>query len=176
VFTERLKISLNDINCRFILIATTSAPGPLALKTSPKKKIVQYLPGYVPVNPSNQRVDTTFVSKLEQPCFDEHRAHVDQNDGQECCIDLFLSDACDGMGCPFSHSEITDDMLSVLRFVCQISRCMYGPACRRMYCNFGHACHREDCGGKHSKCKFPDGGHGVDQTVHHWEMGRLPTL
>ena len=160
--------------CQFTLLATRRPDQLEVFKRRDSNCVItDELPGYVPVNAAGQRVDENIVQRPADSCFDDYREYKRRNGRVRSCNDYHLGDGCDGEECQYNHSEITDDVLSVLCFLSQRTRCVYGGACRRVNCYFGHACHWKDFGGKHPKCKFQDGEHGVDQTVHHWKMGRL---
>jgi hypothetical protein len=57
----------------------------------------------------------------------------------------------------------------VLRYMYQKKACEDGGTCR-VNCYFGHFCLVEACS---MGCQFELDDHGVDQDIHHWDLGTL---
>jgi hypothetical protein len=159
---------------RFSLLASrrTDQLEPLS-RGDGRTEITADLPGYISVNAAGHRVDANIMQPPTQSCFDAYGEHKIRNGRVGSCYDFHVGDGCDGQECLCDHSAISDEILSVLLFKCQNTRCVDGGACRSFNCYFGHSCHWERCADTQSKCKFEDAELGVDQAVHHWEMGRL---
>ncbi|KAI4949606.1 hypothetical protein J4E91_005346 [Alternaria rosae] len=68
---ERLAASIDDKACKFILVASMITPGLLFRKTDHDKEVMQHLPGYAPLNASNQRVDTAILSEQWTVVFEQ---------------------------------------------------------------------------------------------------------
>ncbi|KAG9189053.1 hypothetical protein G6011_05921 [Alternaria panax] len=161
--------------CRFILIATQSPELVLGYEQESNKiKVIDQLPGYIPVNAAHYRVDYEVGPPPPKSSWAEYQRYVKSNNDAKCCNRLHLGDGCNNQECEATHGKITAGMLKCMRFMCLRERCMDGGKCRRITCFFGHACFKEDLtDDKKHECKFKDFEHGIDKEIHHWEKGRL---
>ncbi|KAI4938490.1 hypothetical protein J4E85_000930 [Alternaria conjuncta] len=79
--TEKLEELTNDPACLLVLLVPASPGSALGFQSNSKVKRVDYLPGYIPVNAGNQRIEITIIPRPPDFFRDEYHAHKANNNG-----------------------------------------------------------------------------------------------
>jgi len=122
--------------------------------------------GHIPVNKHGQRLDYA-ITRLEKKDHDEFNAR--KVEGKKPCKWYHLANDCHrGDACAHDHSELSADLLRVLRYQTKRTPCEHGSWCQRIDCIHGHVCQSQRCSRAIVEdcplAKF----HGVDLMVASW--------
>jgi hypothetical protein len=123
---------------------------------------------HVPVNKHGERLDYY----LKRPSASDRQAYHERFSGQgdnKPCRWFYLADACkNGDNCPYDHSEISPNILGVMRYLVKRVPCIKGNECRRLDCIFGHVCANLRCITDDSDSCTLRKFHGVDPVFASW--------
>lgn len=85
------------------------------------------------------------------------------------CNSYHLSGECGDMSCPYDHSDVSDTIIEVLRYLLLQHPCPRGGKCRSIKCYMGHLCQKSNCKAVKSwQCRFNYRAHTLDLHVAQW--------
>ncbi|KAJ5082237.1 Zinc finger CCCH-type [Penicillium argentinense] len=120
---------------------------------------------YIPVNESGERLDT-YCPQPSSDALDEYHRRAKS---AKVCNSYHLSGECGDMSCPYDHSEVSDEIVEVLRYIVLQHPCSKAGACRSIKCYLGHLCQKPNCKGVKSwQCRFNHRAHTLDLKVAQW--------
>ncbi|KAJ6001139.1 hypothetical protein N7481_001548 [Penicillium waksmanii] len=120
---------------------------------------------YIPVNKDGDRLDTYCPQPTSEALDQYHRrAKIAQ-----VCNSYHLSGECGDMNCQYDHSDVSETVVDVLRYIVQQHPCTKGGICRSIKCFLGHLCQKPNCKAvKSRQCRFNHKGHRLDLEVACW--------
>lgn len=120
---------------------------------------------FIPVNKDGQRLDT-YCPHPSAQAFDEYQRRAKQH---KVCNRYHLSGECGDMSCMYDHSDVSDTIIEVIRYMLLQRPCPRSGTCRSIKCFLGHICQKPGCKAvKSFQCKFNHRAHTMDLEVAQW--------
>ncbi|KAL1594430.1 hypothetical protein SLS60_010190 [Paraconiothyrium brasiliense] len=130
-----------------------------------KSKLPDFsLPGLIPVNASNERLD----SYMRVPTPQEWADYTARTQLKKPCGYYHLGHACMTTPCEYDHSPLESGAVYCMQFLLKSFPCKEGSKCRRLDCVKGHICQKEGCDGRSTECKMKNEMHKSDLRVSNW--------
>lgn len=119
----------------------------------------------IPINKYGDRLDT-YCPHPSTDAMEEYHRRADE---RKVCNSYHLSGECGDMGCPYDHSDASETIIEVLRYLLLQHPCSRAGACRSIKCYLGHLCQKPNCRGVKSwQCRFNHNAHSLDLKVAQW--------
>lgn len=119
----------------------------------------------IPINKDGDRLDTYCPHPSAEAMEEYHR----RANKHKVCNSYHLSGECGDMSCPYDHSDVSDTIMEVLRYLLIQHPCSRGAACRSIKCYLGHLCQKPNCKAVKSwQCRFNHRAHTLDLHVAQW--------
>lgn len=120
---------------------------------------------YIPVNEDGDRLDPYYPHPPAAAMEEYHRRAKEH----KVCNSYHLSGECGDMSCQYDHSDVSDTIIEVLRYILLQHPCPRGGACRSIKCYVGHLCQKPNCKAVKSwQCRFNHHGHTLQLGVAQW--------
>ncbi|KAJ5658199.1 Zinc finger CCCH-type [Penicillium longicatenatum] len=120
---------------------------------------------YIPINKDGDRLDT-YCPHPSPEAFDEYHRRAKEH---RVCNSYHLSGECGDMGCQYDHSDVSNTIIEVLRYILLQHPCSRAGACRSIKCYLGHICQKPNCKAVKSwQCRFNHRTHTLDLQVAQW--------
>ncbi|KAJ5092002.1 hypothetical protein NUU61_006872 [Penicillium alfredii] len=120
---------------------------------------------YIPINKDGDRLDA-YTSQPSKDALEDYHRRAKEH---KVCNSYHLSGECGDMSCPYDHSDVSNSIIDVLRFMVLQHPCPWGGTCRSIKCNSGHICQKPGCKGVKSwQCRFNHRAHILDLEVARW--------
>ncbi|KAJ5682180.1 hypothetical protein N7462_005345 [Penicillium macrosclerotiorum] len=120
---------------------------------------------FIPVNKNAERLDT-YCPHPSPGAFDEYYR---RSKDHKVCNRYHLSGECGDMSCKYDHSDVSDTIVDVLRYILLQHPCPKAGACRSIKCYLGHVCQKPNCKAVKSwQCRFNHHSHTMDLQVSQW--------
>ncbi|KAJ6019596.1 hypothetical protein N7499_009438 [Penicillium canescens] len=122
---------------------------------------------FIPVTKDGHRIDP-YIPSPSGAAFDEYHSRAKE---AKVCNSYHLSGECGDMSCPYDHSDVSDTIIEVLRFMLLQHPCSRAGACRSIKCYMGHLCQKPGCKAVKSwQCRFNQAAHTLDLKVARWDV------
>lgn len=122
---------------------------------------------FIPVNKDGDRIDP-YHSQPTPEAYDEYHIRAKQH---KVCNSYHLSGECGDMSCPYDHTDVSNTVIEVLRYMLLQHPCTRSGACRSIKCYMGHLCQKPDCKGvKNWNCRFNHNAHTLDLKIARWDV------
>lgn len=120
---------------------------------------------FIAVNKDGERIDT-YCPHPPADAMDEYHHRAKEH---KVCNSYHLSGECGDMSCQYDHSDVSDTVIEVLRYILLQHPCPRAGACRSMKCYMGHLCQKPNCKAVKSwQCRFNHRAHSLDIQVSQW--------
>lgn len=120
---------------------------------------------FIPVNKDGERVDT-YCPHPSPDAMDEYHRRAKEH---KVCNSYHLSGECGDMSCQYDHSDVSDTIVEVLRYILRQHPCTQAGSCRSIKCYMGHLCQKPNCKAVKSwQCRFNHRAHTIDLQVSQW--------
>ena len=120
---------------------------------------------YIPVNKDGDRLDA-YCPHPSADAMDRYHCRAKE---AKVCNSYHLSGECGDMSCPYDHSDVSDSIIEVLRYLSLQHPCTKGGACRSIKCYLGHICQKPNCKAVKSwQCRFNHRAHILDLNTDKW--------
>ncbi|KAJ6145386.1 Zinc finger CCCH-type [Penicillium chermesinum] len=120
---------------------------------------------FIPINKDGERLDT-YCAHPSPDAFDAYHRRAKE---AKVCNSYHLSGECGDMNCHYDHSDVSNTIIDVLRYICLQHPCPRGGSCRSIKCYMGHICQKPNCKAVKSwQCRFNLRAHSVDLQVAQW--------
>ncbi|KAJ5166754.1 uncharacterized protein N7482_005535 [Penicillium canariense] len=120
---------------------------------------------FIAINKDGERLDT-YCPHPSPDAMDEYHRRAKEH---KVCNSYHLSRECGDMGCQYDHSDVSDTIIEVLRYILLQHPCPRGGACRSIKCYMGHLCQKPNCKAVKSwQCRFNQRAHSLDIQVSQW--------
>ncbi|KAJ5915577.1 hypothetical protein N7466_011510 [Penicillium verhagenii] len=120
---------------------------------------------FIPINKDGDRLDT-YCPHPAAEAFDEYHRRAKEH---RVCNSYHLSGECGDMGCQYDHSDVSNTIIEVLRYILLQHPCSRAGACRSIKCYLGHICQKPNCKAVKSwQCRFNHRTHTLDLQVSQW--------
>jgi hypothetical protein len=126
---------------------------------------------HIPVNKYNQRLDYY----LRHPDVSDYKAYEDRfPDDTKPCSWFSLTGRChSSTDCPYEHTEVSSEVLKIIRYGVKTTPCWRGSLCRRLNCIYGHVCQDPECIDVDTDSCSMRMLHPVDPVFHSWAPGEM---
>ncbi|KAJ5312770.1 hypothetical protein N7508_003600 [Penicillium antarcticum] len=122
---------------------------------------------FIPVTKDGHRIDP-YIPSPSGEAFDEYHSRAKE---AKVCNSYHLSGECGDMSCPYDHSDVSNTIIEVLRFMLLQHPCSRAGACRSIKCYMGHLCQKPGCKAVKSwQCRFNQAAHTLDLKVARWDV------
>ncbi|KAJ5355945.1 Zinc finger CCCH-type [Penicillium concentricum] len=122
---------------------------------------------FIPVNKDGDRIDPYYPHPSPE-AFDEYHARAKEH---KVCNSYHLSGECGDMSCTFDHSDVSNVIIEVLRYMLLQHPCTRAGACRSIKCYMGHLCQKPGCKAVKSwQCRFNQTAHTLDLQTARWDV------
>ncbi|KAJ5982421.1 Zinc finger CCCH-type [Penicillium sp. IBT 35674x] len=119
----------------------------------------------IPINKDGDRLDT-YCPRPSPEAFDEYHRRAKEH---RVCNSYHLSGECGDMDCQYDHSDVSNTIIEVLRYILLQHPCSRAGACRSIKCFWGHICQKPNCKAVKSwQCRFNHRTHTLDLQVAQW--------
>ena len=119
----------------------------------------------IPVNQYGHRLDT-YCPHPTPSAMEEYQRRAKEH---KVCNSYHLSGECGDMSCQYDHSDVSDTIVDVLRYMLLQHPCPQGGSCRSLKCYLGHLCQKPNCKAVKSwQCRFNQSAHTIDLKVDQW--------
>ncbi|KAL5118547.1 hypothetical protein ACEQ8H_003562 [Pleosporales sp. CAS-2024a] len=135
-----------------------SSPAPSRQNPSASLPATVILPGYIPLNKDDQRIDTY----IRPPTPQEFAIYNARFHKRKPCNNFHLQGTCKAINCPYDHQELEPTIRHVLEYVVKCSPCPRRSKCRAAKCFHGHLCQKDGCRGHMRGCKMKADLHAID--------------
>lgn len=120
---------------------------------------------FIAVNKDGERLDT-YCPHPSADAMDEYHRRAKEH---KVCNSYHLSGECGDMSCQYDHSDVSDTIVEVLRYILRQHPCPLAGACRSIKCYMGHLCQKPNCKAVKSwQCRFNHRAHTLDLQVSQW--------
>lgn len=120
---------------------------------------------FIPINKDGDRLDTY----CPYPSPDAMDAYHRRANERKVCNSYHLSGECGDMSCPYDHTDVSNTVVEVLRYMLLQHPCSRAGACRSIKCYMGHICQKPNCKAVKSwQCRFNQHAHSLDLDVAQW--------
>jgi hypothetical protein len=122
---------------------------------------------FIPVNKDGDRIDPYYPHPSPE-AFDEYHARAKEH---KVCNSYHLSGECGDMSCTYDHSDVSNVIIDVLRYMLLQHPCSRAGACRSIKCYMGHLCQKPGCKAVKSwQCRFNQAAHTLDLQTARWDV------
>ncbi|KAJ5558196.1 Zinc finger CCCH-type [Penicillium sp. DV-2018c] len=122
---------------------------------------------FIPVNKDGDRIDPYCA----QPSAEAYREYADRTKEHKVCNSYHLSGECGDMSCLYDHSDVSNTIIEVLRYMLLQHPCTRAGACRSIKCYLGHLCQKPGCKPVKSwHCRFSQNAHLLDLKTARWDV------
>ncbi|KAJ5577985.1 Zinc finger CCCH-type [Penicillium hispanicum] len=120
---------------------------------------------FIPLNKYGDRLDT-YCPHPSSGAMEEYHQRAKEH---KVCNSYHLSGQCGDMSCQYDHSDVSDTIVDVLRYILLQHPCPRAAACRSIKCYMGHLCQKPNCKAVKSwQCRFNHHAHTIDLQVDQW--------
>jgi hypothetical protein len=120
---------------------------------------------FIAINKDGERIDTYCPHPSPDAMDEYHRRAKDR----KVCNSYHLSGECGDMSCQYDHSDVSDTIVEVLRYILRQHPCTKAGSCRSIKCYVGHLCQKPNCKAVKSwQCRFNHRAHTLDLQVSQW--------
>lgn len=122
---------------------------------------------FIPVNKDGDRIDPYYAHPSPE-AFEEYHARAKEH---KVCNSYHLSGECGDMSCMYDHSDVSNVIVDVLRYMLLQHPCTRAGACRSIKCYMGHLCQKPGCKAVKSwQCRFNHNAHVLDLKTARWDV------
>ncbi|CAG8068642.1 unnamed protein product [Penicillium olsonii] len=122
---------------------------------------------FIPVNKEGDRIDPYYPQPSAE-AFEEYHSRAKEH---KVCNSYHLSGECGDMSCPYDHTDVTNTVIEVLRWMLLQHPCSRSGACRSIKCYMGHLCQKPGCKAVKSwQCRFNQNAHTLDLRIARWDV------
>lgn len=122
---------------------------------------------FIPVNKDGDRIDP-YYPQPTTASFDEYHARAKEH---KVCNSYHLSGECGDMSCPYDHTDVSNTVIDVLRWMLLQHPCTKAGACRSIKCYMGHLCQKPGCKAVKSwQCRFNQNAHTLELKIARWDV------
>ncbi|KAJ5782332.1 Zinc finger CCCH-type [Penicillium paradoxum] len=122
---------------------------------------------FIPVNKDGERIDPYYPHPSPE-AFEEYHARAKEH---KVCNSYHLSGECGDMSCLYDHSDVSNVIVDVLRYMLLQHPCTRAGACRSIKCYMGHLCQKPGCKAVKSwQCRFNHNAHTLDLQTARWDV------
>lgn len=119
----------------------------------------------IAINKDGERLDV-FCPHPSPEAMDQYHRRAKEH---KVCNSYHLSGECGDMSCQYDHSDVSDTIIEVLRYILLQHPCPRAGACRSIKCYMGHLCQKPNCKAVKSwQCRFNQRGHTMDLNLAQW--------
>lgn len=119
----------------------------------------------IATNKDGERIDTY----CPHPSSEAMAAYHARADRRKVCNRYHLAGECGDMSCPYDHSDVSNTIIQVMRYLLRQHPCPRAGRCRSIKCHKGHLCQKPNCKGVKSwHCRFSYRLHTLDLHVAEW--------
>ncbi|KAJ5902217.1 hypothetical protein N7495_002745 [Penicillium taxi] len=120
---------------------------------------------FIPINQYGDRIDI-YCPHPPPEAMDEYHRRAKE---RKVCNSYHLSGECGDMSCQFDHSDVSNTIVDVLRYILLQHPCPQAGACRSIKCYMGHICQKPNCKAVKSwQCRFNQRAHSLDLEISQW--------
>lgn len=120
---------------------------------------------FIPINKDGDRLDT-YCPHPSPSAMDEYYHRANEH---KVCNNYHLSGECGDMSCQYDHSDVSDTIIEVLRYILLQHPCPRAGKCRSIKCYMGHLCQKPNCKAVKSwQCRYNQHAHTLDLGVSQW--------
>ncbi|KAJ5358856.1 Zinc finger CCCH-type [Penicillium cataractarum] len=120
---------------------------------------------FIAINKDGERIDT-YCPHPPADAMDEYHRRAKEH---KVCNSYHLSGECGDMSCQYDHSDVSDTIVDVLRYILLQHPCPRAGVCRSIQCYMGHLCQKPNCKAVKSwQCRFNHRAHSLDLQVSQW--------
>ncbi|CAG7980138.1 unnamed protein product [Penicillium salamii] len=122
---------------------------------------------FIPVNKDGDRIDP-YYPQPPADAFEEYHSRAKEH---KVCNSYHLSGECGDMSCPYDHTDVSNIVIEVLRWMLLQHPCSRSGACRSIKCYMGHLCQKPGCKAVKSwQCRFNQNAHTLDLKIARWDV------
>jgi hypothetical protein len=122
---------------------------------------------FIPVNKDGDRIDPYYPQPTPES-FSEYHARAKQH---KVCNSYHLSGECGDMSCPYDHTDVSNTVIEVLRWMLLQHPCTRAGSCRSIKCYMGHLCQKPGCKAVKSwQCRFNQNAHTLELQIARWDI------
>lgn len=119
----------------------------------------------IAINKDGERLDA-FCPHPPPEAMDQYHRRAKEH---KVCNSYHLSGECGDMSCQYDHSDVSDTIIEVLRYILLQHPCPRAGKCRSIKCFMGHLCQKPNCKAVKSwQCRFNHRGHTLDLELAEW--------
>ncbi|KAJ5180585.1 Zinc finger CCCH-type [Penicillium capsulatum] len=119
----------------------------------------------IPINKDGERLDL-FCPHPSSEAMDRYHRRAKEH---KVCNSYHLSGECGDMSCQYDHSDVSDTIIEVLRYILLQHPCPRATTCRSIKCYMGHLCQKPNCKAVKSwQCRFNHRAHTMDLKLSQW--------
>jgi hypothetical protein len=120
---------------------------------------------FIAINKDGERIDT-YCPHPSADAMDEYHRRAKEH---KVCNSYHLSGECGDMSCQYDHSDVSDTIVEVLRYILLQHPCPRAGVCRSIKCYMGHLCQKPNCKAVKSwQCRFNHRAHTLGLQVSQW--------